>query len=154
MANESEKRDVSWAVKGCIAVNRDRPFTVKSVAELCALTGLGLKRDDKKLHQQIQEEIDRLVEAGKVAFDGWHYWNTEQRDTQFCLSNDEWNAVYAWQKEHLKLKHNCKTAEEKSTIDGAIGNIFSFVFTPSYLGTFAVCKCNICAEEIQIHGYF
>lgn len=95
---------------------------------------------------QLQEENTQLKNE--------HYKDTElirmQADLEvmrnqlkrgFPLSEDEADAIFQWQYNHMEAKH-------KGQPSGTIGGRFTYCFTPTSIGTIGEIKCSCGAKYI------
>lgn len=93
------------------------------------------KEENKRLKDEFakDEEYAKLLELNKEL--------TKILDHSFCISEDEQEAIRAWEKEHDK-KH--MRPGEKYRYTGASGGAYSYKFTPTSLGTVGrvICTCG------------
>ena len=94
-----------------------------------------LEFENKKLKEGVweKEEVSKL----KREYEGMKrkYYNA------FVVTDEQWNKIHEWQDKHTKEKHN-----DNAMRGGAIGGEYTFVFTPTSIGTYGYIKCN-CGEE-------
>lgn len=65
----------------------------------------------------------------------------------FYITQDEYKKFSDWKKEHNK---KCKFSDSMS--GGAIGGRFTYIFTPTGVGTATTVKCA-CGEECDLTDY-
>lgn len=66
---------------------------------------------------------------------------------EFRLDSGEVKKAERWKKSHNRGK--CGKTREKSPIGGR----YSYVFTPTSIGTFISIVCNLCGKEKTITDY-
>ena len=94
-----------------------------------------LRKENDKLKDGVweKEEVARLK---KKCDDMWLNYNRS-----FIVTEEQWDKIHEWQDKHTKEKHN-----NNAMRGGAIGGVYTFVFTPTAVGTYGYIKCN-CGEE-------
>lgn len=75
-----------------------------------------------------------------------NYYKGPTNQTEFHLSDADAKVVEAWLEAHSKI------CEKVYGYAGAIGGGFSFVFSPSSIGTFTTYRCR-CGEEYNFTDY-
>lgn len=128
---------------------------VKDVDEACD----DFTANIKELFHAEKARNDRL-QAENEALKDEHYENKEiQKLTDqiakmrsslgysFRLDKEDWDAIHAWQNEHMAEKHNLKTSRERLEAGGAIGGTWTYKFVPTSIGTIGTCICGKCGEE-------
>ena len=65
----------------------------------------------------------------------------ENQQHQFYITTNEQTLINAWIIKHCQEQHrgNCK--------GGVSGGMFSYIFTPTAIGTIGTIKCTVCGEE-------
>lgn len=63
----------------------------------------------------------------------------------YTFSEIEKKNVLKWKRDHLRERHN-----GKEPYGGAIGGMWSFIFTPTSIATMIVVRCNHCHVEQDV----
>ena len=92
-------------------------------------------KDEHYENEVIQEQENRIAEL------------RSQLGFSFRLTKSDWDAIHAWQNEHMAEKHGLKTSEERLRAGGAIGGTWTYKFVPTSIGTIGICICSKCQEE-------
>lgn len=92
-------------------------------------------KDEHYENEVIQEQENRIAEL------------RSQLGFSFRLTKSDWDAIHAWQNEHMAEKHGLKTSEERLRAGGAIGGTWTYKFVPTSIGTIGTCICGKCQEE-------
>ena len=88
-------------------------------------------------NRKLKDEVYKDNEIIKLKEENEKLWKENRRG--FSINEEEQNLIDKWQESHNAEKHKSKSA-------GAIGGRFSFVFTPTSIGTIGKIKCS-CGEE-------
>lgn len=64
----------------------------------------------------------------------------------FPISEDEWNRLKEWQRQHEEEVHGADYENHKYVKSGAIGGSYTYKFIPTSIGTFGTCICSCGAE--------
>ena len=88
-------------------------------------------------NRKLKDEAYKDNEIIKLKEENEKLWKENRRG--FSISEEEQNLIDKWRENHNAEKHKSKGA-------GAIGGRFSFVFTPTSIGTVGKIKCS-CGEE-------
>lgn len=123
--------------------------------------------DIEKRLNEIKEEFelqksrnDRLANENKRLRDE-HYKDEELQKMQkelyvlheeyrrgFPISEKEMESIHAWKQKHDEEVHGYKTAEQRLNAGGAVGGRYSYIFTPTSIGTSGVIRC-LCGAEFE-----
>ncbi len=108
-----------------------------------------------EMRKKAEEELEELKAKRKEEVRDEYVKELEdyiaEQQHSFTISDEKWNEIMKWQKEHVAEKHSYidKNGEKQPKIAGAIGGRFSYTFVPTSIGIFAKCKCT-CGEELDI----
>lgn len=64
----------------------------------------------------------------------------------FCISDEEWDKIHAWQREHLRDAHGIDD-EHQHLYAGATGGAWTFTFIPTSIGVIGRVSCH-CGEKL------
>lgn len=87
--------------------------------------------DEKWKDKELQKMQEELTETSKDASRG------------FPITEEEQKAIDEWIEKHEKEKHSYTTPFKRG---GCIGGSYTYIFTPTSIGTFGTIKCS-CGEE-------
>ena len=119
---------------------------VPPIDELCE--ALKTKFEDKERRiKYLEEELEKLKDEN---------WKDEELQDMkekydmickdyyrgFPISNEEQEDIDAWIKQHEKECHPPKQTPFGKIRGGAIGGCYSYIFTPTSVGTIGTIKCN------------
>lgn len=109
----------------------------------------------KNLYEYQKTQIEKLVEKNaELSADGWKDKELQDMREQlnsaknelhngFGIKPDIKKAIEDWQREHIKVRHSHTQSRS------AIGGEFTYTFSPTSIGTFGTCTCNICQCKID-----
>ena len=102
-----------------------------------------LEEENKKLKKEAfkDEELKRMQEKLKKASDAL--------TNSFNVSNEEWDKIHEWKKQHEADVHGLYTLRERISTHGAAGGGYSYEFYPTGIATFGSVVCNKCGAKFQ-----
>lgn len=101
-----------------------------------------LREDNRKLREEYDkdEEINKLKQELKEA--------KEDCRRGFSISEEEWERIKNWQREHNENDHGFKTLEQKLAAEGCCGGRYRYEFVPTSIGTIGTVVCS-CGARFQ-----
>ena len=99
-----------------------------------------LEKENKRLLDEHfkDEELSKMKEELAEA--------RKELNRGFPVSEDEWNRLKEWQRQHEEEVHGADYANRKYMKCGAIGGNYTYKFVPTSIGTFGTCICSCGAE--------
>ena len=99
-----------------------------------------LEKENKRLLDEHfkDEELSKMKEELAEA--------RKELNRGFPISEDEWNRLKEWQRQHEEEVHRADYANHKYMKCGAIGGNYTYKFIPTSIGTFGTCICSCGAE--------
>ena len=99
-----------------------------------------LEKENKRLLDEHfkDEELSKMKEELAEA--------RKELNRGFPVSEDEWNRLKEWQRQHEEEVHGADYANHKYMKCGAIGGNYTYKFVPTSIGTFGTCICSCGAE--------
>ena len=115
---------------------------------------------------KLKEANDSLVEKNTALKDE-HYKDKELQQMHdklnkaigdlnrgFPLSLEEADLIENWKDQHMTNIHKASTVEQRMKLNGVSGGRWTYVFTPTGIGTFASCRCNTCyAKALDAYNH-
>ena len=109
----------------------------------------------KNLYEYQKAQIEELAEKNaELSTEGWKDKELQDMCRQVKEAKNELNngfgiepdvkkAVEDWQNEHIRARHDLIRNH------GMIGGQFTYTFSPTSIGTFGTCTCDICQRKID-----
>lgn len=113
--------DLDDCLKAITQRNKDQEDRIKSLQE---------ELNKARAETYKDEVIAKLTQENETL------WENSQRG--FVVSKEEDDKIVEWMRKHREEKHQGRG-------DGAIGGRFSWIFTPTSIGTIGMVQC-ICGE--------
>ena len=114
------------------------------------------------LENYYQERIESLKETNKQLQDE-HYKDEQlsilkkERDDAivaarngFSIPQEEYDKAMKWRQQHEHNQHGVPKGEY--AYHGAVGGGYSFSFTPTSIGVFAICTCENCNRKARTNA--
>ena len=101
-----------------------------------------LREENKKLKEGIWEKEE-------VAFYKKRYKEMEERYYRgFPISKEEQKEIEEWKDKHEREVHKADTFEKKLALHGVSGGRYTYIFTPTALGTSGEIQCS-CGQTFE-----
>lgn len=115
-------------------------------------------KDITDSYNALQSQIDRLRKENSALKDE-HYKDEalvalkeenerleREASRGFRISEEEYEAINSWMRKHDAEQHGLVTLEQRARACGCSGGRYTYIFTPTGVGTCGVIKCNCGAE--------
>lgn len=133
----------------------NRWINIPPIDDLCLALKDKFKRQEEE-NNRLREENEKLkngiFEKEELAEMKKEY-NQMREDyfRGFPISEKEEKAIENWKEQHELKKHNLKTLNQKLAFQGVSGGRYTYIFTPTAIGTFGEIKCS-CGDTFEFQS--